>query len=1025
MTSHHSHPSSDQHSQMHSLPDDDWSAIFSAPLAPTMFANLAANGVFPVPTSSVPQDDPRQPHSNLRLNPPRDLLQDYHHDHAAWSHSLPAPRHPMSKHHSSLSTLSIDKLKSPQDAPLSAPHTHDLSLRQHKPHRIDMNTSDHPLSNQPRHTRPPVAFLHTDPLSIPQLNYQSYNNPIERSHIAIPPSLWMSPTSTHPSSPAIYSPLTQLSIPQNGIVPPDPSPLSGHTHVSPSTSTSLSVDSKSAMLSDLFSDDLFNTSGNEPAPSSFTSTRISGSPDIQPIYIPSTETDPEKLAKQDPLATQVWKMYARTKANLPHAQRMENLTWRMMSLALKKKKEQDDALAAPQGTVRIKIENTLPSPSLSQIDPPCSQPPVEERGRPVAKGKAKVQVIGFDGTSQEDSTEDDDVEPMDWRAVSRSRSRISMDWRPQSRSRSRPPPLVTQFEQTGMYNQFDARHSFPTTHGHADKSPERPVRRSVESIPSSSIRIPGASTLSSSRPSAASSSGMRSALSAIYEGKTAHEASPFGSPTHDNAHVNQFNHSMSTLNTSGFHPSSLPSFGLHGPSKFPLDDESSKPRAFPRHVRKTSFDHTVEREGIFSGPSGRHQVNGKPLSPDSLAGQKRRADAPHAESILRADPSNVEGNPRSAKPREVDQYVGSGSFPSTAFNFSFTPYDEGMFNFASPGSALSRHEFPHMLQSADSARASDLHIHDSAPHSLSGPTYTPSVDSSPRVDEGISAAAVAANAAMAGNYVQQLSTANFTADEGVDYRQLFGLPFPSLDAGVNLGQGPDWGNGLHSSTASPEPYVTSSASSPPSVEGANNAANPRISSRKISSANRVAQGLQRKKSTANTTLAVSRSETSTPELTNEGSSSATAKGSSDDGDQPPTSCTNCQTTNTPLWRRDPEGQPLCNACGLFFKLHGVVRPLSLKTDVIKKRNRASGTPNGTNSRKSGGAGLPKIAASSRPRSATTNAIPTGFSSTRAAPANRGANGTSQAATAAVKRQRRTSTGLPSSPVIHKGNESIL
>ncbi|KAI8890693.1 hypothetical protein K501DRAFT_281662 [Backusella circina FSU 941] len=52
-------------------------------------------------------------------------------------------------------------------------------------------------------------------------------------------------------------------------------------------------------------------------------------------------------------------------------------------------------------------------------------------------------------------------------------------------------------------------------------------------------------------------------------------------------------------------------------------------------------------------------------------------------------------------------------------------------------------------------------------------------------------------------------------------------------------------------------------------------------------------------------------------------------------------CSNCRTTTTPLWRRDPQGHPLCNACGLFLKLHGSVRPLSLKTDVIKKRNRNS------------------------------------------------------------------------------------
>jgi GATA-binding protein, other eukaryote len=50
-------------------------------------------------------------------------------------------------------------------------------------------------------------------------------------------------------------------------------------------------------------------------------------------------------------------------------------------------------------------------------------------------------------------------------------------------------------------------------------------------------------------------------------------------------------------------------------------------------------------------------------------------------------------------------------------------------------------------------------------------------------------------------------------------------------------------------------------------------------------------------------------------------------------------CYNCHTTATPLWRKDDEGKTVCNACGLYYKLHGSPRPISMKSDVIRKRAR--------------------------------------------------------------------------------------
>ncbi|KAL3077382.1 hypothetical protein niasHT_035217 [Heterodera trifolii] len=45
-------------------------------------------------------------------------------------------------------------------------------------------------------------------------------------------------------------------------------------------------------------------------------------------------------------------------------------------------------------------------------------------------------------------------------------------------------------------------------------------------------------------------------------------------------------------------------------------------------------------------------------------------------------------------------------------------------------------------------------------------------------------------------------------------------------------------------------------------------------------------------------------------------------------------CSNCDGSSTTLWRRNQHGEPVCNACGLYYKLHHINRPLTMRKEQL-------------------------------------------------------------------------------------------
>ena len=108
---------------------------------------------------------------------------------------------------------------------------------------------------------------------------------------------------------------------------------------------------------------------------------------------------PEEMAKRDPLATQVWKAYAKARGPLPNGVRMENLTWRMMHLTLKKAEEEEAAAAAAAAaaaSAAVPGAKARANGGLETV--------MEDGGGSAQRGrtKGKSRVVGFDAASPEE-----------------------------------------------------------------------------------------------------------------------------------------------------------------------------------------------------------------------------------------------------------------------------------------------------------------------------------------------------------------------------------------------------------------------------------------------------------------------------------------------------------------------------------------------------------------------------------------------------------------------------------------------
>ncbi|PGH13992.1 hypothetical protein AJ80_06132 [Polytolypa hystricis UAMH7299] len=623
--------------------------------------------------------------------------------------------------------------------------------------------------------------------------------------------------------------------------------------------------------------------------------------------------DAEAMQQRDPLATQIWKLYSRTKSQLPNQERMENLTWRMMAMSLRKKEREsrlagEDATAlGPSGIAQLRKSfdaNAFSSTSdpmnlddfivPSSVGSPAGLPP----SSPYEHAESSHAIASAIPIK---ARKDQEPPPPSGGNIVPG----SLPYPPQDHRRNSEFGYVQRRVRKTSVDERNTR--------------KRPAESSPQVPPVGSLLIPndpdfdtGMADYTLDQPPSAYSINTTTSPGVPFNLETFHLSDErilsSAGPYQQNF---TFSPSESPLMTSGqFHPlyshtpmgSSLNSTDFYSPPASGYHSTASTPHPGFDNEHLMYFD----------------QVHGDPRAhrPVTTFGSQR--------------PSQLSAAAQARFPYNSESGLGgrTAGGPSTTISSS----SFSMQQHVDPNQVLARGEFA----SAPSQLPANLRASESM--------FTFGADSDNEEEDGN---------AFPDRSITMPADYSSMDESSIDFNS--GLPWESHLSG-HFGSMPSFHaqHRKHVTIGGTEMSEGSREWSHTGSLGRTHGSAASVSDIRNREQDPRRQKIPRTISTPNAAQLLhqtgnNQSHTSPNSPPASGfSSAAPSRPASPTGMKQneqsgtPTTCTNCFTQTTPLWRRNPEGQPLCNACGLFLKLHGVVRPLSLKTDVIKKRNRGSG-----------------------------------------------------------------------------------